>query len=121
MVEGIGTTLGDEIVHGNALLLGDGAQSAYKFFGQPEGFVYHLRLLHIKHWNPPFDSILRMIFNKIHTLKILHKCYCQYLCVIYTCKTYYVMIEYFMYRLGRVALKDLHDGCKKWEREGVWA
>lgn len=57
MVEGIGTALGDEIVHGNALLLSDGAQSAYKFFGQPEGFADHFSSLHVKHGNPLHTSL----------------------------------------------------------------
>ena len=33
MIERVGTALGDEIIHGNALLLGNGTQTVYKFFG----------------------------------------------------------------------------------------
>lgn len=110
MIEGVGTALGDEVVHGNALLLGDGAQAAHKVFRQAKGLVYHFRLLHIKHWNPPSYSILCMIFDKIHTLKTLYEIYNNILRVNYTCKTLYTMIEYFTYKSTITVLYAQNDG-----------
>lgn len=110
MIEGVGTALGDEVVHGNALLLGDGAQAAHKVFRQAKGLVYHFRLLHIKHWNPPSYSILCMIFDKIHTLKILHEIYSNILRVNCTCKTLYTMIECFTYKSTITVLYAQNDG-----------
>lgn len=52
VVEGVGTALGNEIVHGNALLLGDGAQAAHKVFRQAKGLADHFCSLHMEHRNP---------------------------------------------------------------------